>query len=61
MNIPNHPEDFGFDVIESHSDGAHLVLSGYDEIIDYWPNTEHWKIRTGESGYYLKYLYSELN
>lgn len=35
---------------ESKNDGAHLIVQGKEEVIDFWPGTGYFKTRSGSKG-----------
>jgi len=40
----------------SHNNGAHLIVDGPDDLIDFWPGTGRWKTRDGVDGFGMKGL-----
>lgn len=36
---------------ETKNAGAHLIVQGNDELIDFWPGTGRWMVRRGKTGF----------
>lgn len=46
----------------SHNGGAHLIVTGTQGFIDFWPGTEKWQDReTGQKGFGLNALLKHIN
>lgn len=46
----------------SHNGGAHLIVTGTQGFIDFWPGTEKWQDReTGQRGFGLNALLKHIN
>lgn len=39
-----------------HNNGAHLIVEGWIELVDFWPGTGRWIARNGKRGWGVKSL-----